>query len=100
MTKFGPQVLLTELTPQNYAELVGKTVWVSIVEKDSDTDVTTKVLADVVGRVSAVSRVEDLWRDDAYKYGIGFVDGAGDTFSATLPNSEGRVVLIALDLHS
>ncbi|UDL16525.1 hypothetical protein SEA_ZOOMAN_284 [Microbacterium phage Zooman] len=100
MPKFGPQVLLTELTPKDYAQMVGRTVWVSVVERHPETDVTTKVVADVVGRVSAMSRVQDFWNDDAYKYGIGFIDAVGDAFTATLPNKEGRDVLVALDLNS
>lgn len=72
MSKFGPQVRLEEMTREDFANMQGKAVWVSVADVNEETGVTSKVRADVVGRVSVISRVEDLWDDDTYKFDIGF----------------------------
>ena len=98
MSKFEPQRNLTELTAGDFADMQGKIVWVSIVEVDSETDVTTQVHAEVVGRVTLVSRLHKY--GDVHEYGIGFVGAHNDPFNVTLPNDSGRLVLIARDLNS
>lgn len=100
MSKFGPQVRLEEMTPEDFANMQGKVVWVSVADVNEETGVTSKVRADVVGRVSVISRVEDLWDDDTYKFDIGFYGAENDAFTATLPDSEGRTVMIASELNS